>query len=1198
MPGMSAQQKMPQMQMHPPIQARDKDGNLLDNLRSMQQMERETQETLSKFMSALSHRNETDYAALLEDKILELQQAEADNLRLRGEMDQYENRIEQLQANEDKILREKGQVHEEKLRAGKAATQADHIIKNLQAQMRAAEQKHAQDLDIKGSMLRNLEEENVRSKVHSDEAQTRLEAFTHEAAELHSAMASLHGELAAQQRELDESKERDQRNARQKKELNVRLDEKETELGRIKGERRNLEARVTDLDKKLNDAVMRDDQQQLEGRSQLDLVARERDNVSGSLAKMSHKLRQQTDTCKELNSALNRMRIEMSNLQEEAARDGARAEAAVRDVQSLQIVVQSLERSKTEADALVQRLEQDKLGTGSDLSQANERVTALLADQRRLQASADKLERTRTELTVELACRSKELQALKKTYEQALLDTEDSTARSDTERLGKERALERIGQLEGDLERCKGDLREHVENVEAQARQLRESERMREQALETSRAQQRENANRIIEFSQKNAKLSSEVSARDDEIASLRRNQHDEHSRGVESGKERDDAKNQYLATKVRLQALEDEHELSVAKYEATKAETEQLRAQLKSEMRSREVAMTEILEKHDTSVAQLQERLEAETEEKLHISEANRKQAEEKLRSAIAKEKEAHTAHLADSEVQRAEEAEVQRARLGTLAKAMEGLQAELRDESAKNGNLSQELSVLKELADVGNSEMQERVAYVERERGRERSRLEGQLTDLKEQLRQQLEQKQQRDQLTATIEQQLSREREAKFAAMQRVRSAEDEANSLTNQVDTLSEESVGQKKAVRDSERKLALAIQTKDAEIVRLTRRNEVLGEAVTRLTSSGSSSTSSASQGGGKTPSSASASKALGSLGKFFTAGVSASPGEDNLSHLTGWFAGNGDSPGHAPTDANGSASVNVAADATVVEAPAVCTDPLGGKGCGIFLSKRLHSAPMLRSITSLSQVADDASLETVLRPFSAGDAEAQGVEDQSGLLSPLGVPEGFANCFASPKEEHQLQQQSEYHQEEEAEATPASAEVNTDMAALVREAVLAASAEEEPQPETQPPVPLQAHSVFPSTPPCVPATERETNTGGSTGSLKEKLQAEIIVGRDLQLPYSPKRGASAPSGRSAAAGKENVHKTVSEAVGQAKGQGQLPPGKKAAPGVGAVTAQGQDKPKPGAGGRMKRASEFMKARQSQSARTAKKGPSF
>jgi hypothetical protein len=391
---------------------------------------------------------------------------------------------------------------------------------------------------------------------------------------------------------------------------------------------------------------------------------------------MSHKLRQQTETSKELNAALSRMRIEMSNAQEAAARETARAEASIRDAQSLQIVVQSLERSKTEADALVRRLEQDKLGSSSDLAQANERVSALLADARKLQAAADKADRARTELTVELSVRCKELQTLKKASEQAQVDVEDGTARADTERLSKERALERVALLEGDLERCRGDLREHAENVEAQARQLRESERMREQALETSRAQQRENANRIIEFSQKNAKLASEASARDDEIASLRRNQHDEHSRGVESSKERDDAKNQYLATKVRLQALEDEHELSVAKAEAAKAESEQLRAQLKQEIRSREAAMAEVLDKHDASIAQLQERLEAETADKLHISEATRKQSESTLTKAIAKEKEAHKEHLQDLEAQRAEEAEVQRARLGTLAKAMEALQ------------------------------------------------------------------------------------------------------------------------------------------------------------------------------------------------------------------------------------------------------------------------------------------------------------------------------------------------------------------------------------------------------------------------------------------------------------------------------------------------------------------------------------------
>ena len=78
--------------------------------------------------------------------------------------------------------------------------------------------------------------------------------------------------------------------------------------------------------------------------------------------------------------------------------------------------------------------------------------------------------------------------------------------------------------------------------------------------------------------------MASELSAKDDEISSLRRNREDIQSRGVESSKERDDAKNQYLATRVRLQALEDEHEMSVAKFEASKAENEQLRNHLKKE--------------------------------------------------------------------------------------------------------------------------------------------------------------------------------------------------------------------------------------------------------------------------------------------------------------------------------------------------------------------------------------------------------------------------------------------------------------------------------------------------------------------------------------------------------------------------------------------------------------------------------------
>ena len=1076
---------------------RDKNGKLVEHLRSMQQMERDTQETLSKFMSALSQRSETDYAALLEDKIAELQTCEQDNARMRTEMDQYEDRIEQLQKNEDRLVKEKGQIVDEKLRAGKAATQADQIIKNLQSQMRAMEQKHGQDLETKTALLRSLEEESLSSKVHCDEANARMASLTLETSELHSAMASLHGEISAQQRELDEAKERDARYARQKKELAVRLEEKEAEMSRVKADRRNLEARLTDAEKKIADAAHSNAQVQQEGKTAVDQLVRERENVQGSLAKMSHKLRQQTDTCKELNSALNRMRIELSNAQEESARSNASAESATRDIQSLQILVQSLERSKTETGAMAHRLEQDKSGIASDLVQANERNTALLAEQRKLTAQVEKLDRARAELTVELSCKSKDLEGLKKSSQAMSEELEDLRAAKDTERLAKERALEKTGVLDSDLERARTDLREHVENAEALARQLRESERMREQASETGRAQQRENANRIIEFSQKNARLSSELSAKDDEIASLRRAREDAQHKGSESTKERDELKTQCLATKVRLQALEDDHEMAVAKFEASRAEAEELRAQMKQEIQRREAHIAELLERHDEAVSAMQARLEAEGEDKLQISEATRKQGEERLSRAIAKEKEGHKAQLADLEAKRTQDGEVQRARLATLAKAMEGLQVELREESSKNANLSQELAVLKDLAEVGNGEMQERVNYVERERTRERSRLEGQLTDVKEQLRQQVEQKQQRDQLMSTIEQQLTRERESKFAALQRVRAAEDETATLISQVDALTEETTNQKKDLRGYERKTALIVQNKDAEIIRLTRRNEVLGEAVTRLTA--------AREGGG----------GGASLSSYFTMGATVTGADDDedMSHAVQADDGEaGDSCDASPLHGGGSLTSRI--DEAVTEYRSSLEGPLSG--LAVAHSSTLPAAPV-RAVSSAPAVRTSQPQQPFAYSDVAGDVPSP-VPARAGT-APLvrGEAVHISQAFSS------LSGTSPASPSREGEASPAGA--GSVLTPSAPQAVVHAMDDQfndyfrdlsgnvntvSPEAISNP------HTVFHATPtpitPASPTSEDSGSGSGDSGSkFTDKLKLSVEKGKGIQLPFSPKK---------------------------------------------------------------------------------------
>lgn len=810
---------------------------LLDHLRSMQQMEKDTQETLGKFMSVLSTHQATDYAGLLEEKIAELKQADEEVEGLRNEIINYQERVKELTSVQQATLAEKGRIIEEKLRAGKAATQADTIIKNLQSQMRVMEQKHSENLQTKDNILKRLEEENTHSKSLVEEAQAKVESCSLEASELQSAMASLHAEIAAQQRELDESKERDTRNIRQKKELNVRLDEKETELSRARNERRNAECRITDLEKKLADQELGVSQMKEEGRSEVDKLTRDRENVQGSLAKMSLKLKQQTDTNRELNSLVQRMRHELSQAQESASSEHTRAEDLQREAESLQILVKSLESNKIESAALTNKVEKDKAELTQELAQASDRVAALLSEQRKSTAAIEKLERQRTELTVDLSCRAKDSEGDKRVLESQKIEIEELRGRQENERIAKERALEKLGTAEADLERAKADLRENIENVESQARQLRESERMREQAMETSRVQQRENANRIIEFSQKNAKLSSELSSKNDEVFALKRGRDESRAAQQEAQKERDDLKSQYTATRVRLQTVEDEHEEALAKYESSRSEVEELRQELKNEIISRERTIASLNEKHEEAINVMSARLEGEAEDKAAIAEAARKGAEEKLSRTMSKEKDKHKQEIEELQVQRQHDAEVQKARLATLAKAMEDLQVELREETNKNSTMTQELSVLKELAEVGSAEAQERVQYVERDRARERSRLEGQLQDLKEQLRQHAEQKMQRDQLMATIEQQLSRERESKFNALQKLRAAEDEVGSLTQQVDMLQEEVQTGRKDVRGSERKLAIALQAKDAELARLTRRNEVLGEAVTRLTNS-------------------------------------------------------------------------------------------------------------------------------------------------------------------------------------------------------------------------------------------------------------------------------------------------------------------------------------------------------------------------
>ena len=91
-----------------------------------------------------------------------------------------------------------------------------------------------------------------------------------------------------------------------------------------------------------------------------------------------------------------------------------------------------------------------------ELASVNDRHSALQSEQRKMVAAMEKLDRVRTELTVELSCRAKEFESTRKTADATSLELEDAKAKFDHERIAKERALERLGSARSRLREEQG----------------------------------------------------------------------------------------------------------------------------------------------------------------------------------------------------------------------------------------------------------------------------------------------------------------------------------------------------------------------------------------------------------------------------------------------------------------------------------------------------------------------------------------------------------------------------------------------------------------------------------------------------------------------------------------------------------------------------------------------------------------------
>ncbi len=951
-----------------PAKAAVKEKQFLDQLKEIQQMERQTKETLEKFMSTLSQRTTSeDCASLLLEKMEELKKAESVIEVKMNEIQLLTGNIQILNEKNDQMTLQLQKVYEEKVSCQGLLAESDKLIRKLETQLALNTKNYQFELEQKNASIKLLEEECSNSKANYEELQTRLESNNIETSELHGAMAGLHGEISVLQSELDDAKEREKEIIRQRKEILQRLEIKEEIILKHQSEKQFLQNKVIDLERKIADMGDKTALIQHESNFKVDTLVRERDNVQGSLSKMNLKIKQQSQTLQELNSLLTKMKSDLNIAIESKNELHKKLEISDKKVVEITDKLQMIEATNVENEKLYSESQVEIRKITLELSQIKDKNVALVAEGRKSVTRIERLERDKYDMAVDLTNKSKDLESMKVNLDNITIKYNEMQEKTEFERVQKDRVIDNNSVLETELERLRVDNREHQENLDSLSRQLRESDRMREQALEVSRQQQRENANRIVEFSQKNAKLASELSSLRDEITTLKRHKDELLHELNESNREKGEIKSTYTATRSRLQSLEDQYEEANARLEGRKAELDEVRSDLRREIANKDAMLHSAQIEHEKQIQLLTKQFEDETEEKLNAMVKLKQQSDSTYEKTLAKAKELYNSQIDEIQNLRHRDSSEAKQKIAAIAKTMESLQVELRDETNKNKALLQELTVMKDLIEVGSTESQERLHYVERERLRDRARLEGQLTDIKEQLRQHSEQKQQRDQLMATVEQQLTREREARFAAMQKIRTLEDELNSLNGQLEALKEENVTIKKQNRDHERKLALALQSKDAELLRLTRRNEVLGEAVTRLTTQNNSSSIN-----------------KGAIGSLFTSYPGASVNDVVFNDY--------EPNGSANDDGDISNLANTIRESTnmlqqLKERPKSSIDMtsknsnddvLNENGTDEILSTRAKSAPLLRRLqenkfNSSSQFESDDNYPSVFSPASGLD---------------------------------------------------------------------------------------------------------------------------------------------------------------------------------------------------------------------------------
>ncbi|CAM9457672.1 unnamed protein product [Ectocarpus fasciculatus] len=828
------------------------DEDVVTKLQRGQAVQNDVREALARLASALSSVSDNDtIIRTVKHRFDERKEARADLWRVNEEAKVEKKRRDDL--NQGQADRESA-LHHEVERLERAVNIAENACTDTQREGKRAAAAADKEITRLREKSSSAEKDAATWQQRANAGELRVESMTAEVSALHEAMSGLHGEMGAIQRELDGAK--------------ASQDKLAADLSRAEGRyRKSQEAcssaitRAKDAEKRLRSETGEKERVSAE-LEKLVQVSREEGTKNLTLTAEIKRLKESEGvhqsssdklnaTNRELNALLQSLSTDLEEAKAAGESNGKRAEASAHEVGLKEGEIKRVREALAATEARLAASGRDREFLKEALSKSSAEAHAKTAELDRQRGELDLLEREKHDLVLDVQERvrvHKATTADAERYRERLEQAESRLKEGESATLAAE--MSRKKTLDELSEARRGTVMQD-ERIEALRSELTTLRRTLEQTTEAAKARDRESAQRLVQLSQANAKLSSEsTSARArviDAEEAVEKAGHDAQESAKAQAKLEEDGRRAAES----VQRLEEELEIANARWKAAQG---QLVAANRREKDSAEEArrrLREALESKDKEKVTALRETETHAERRFMEAEASHRAVERNHDRTLAALREEAKKKLAEEEARRVRE--VSDARKKSKAVTLQG---ELTQSEAKGSGLERQVSQLSaRMSRAGSSSVAPAgggggdgssvsgaggVGVEGDGRGSSGARgsevTEAEMTSLRRQMKAATEAKETAQR--SALEARLRADEETKRRSSLEESLCRKESDMLAA-LERLNQLKIRQKEVeehAREGEEDLRSLVRQRESEIESLTRRNQILNDALSRLTS--------------------------------------------------------------------------------------------------------------------------------------------------------------------------------------------------------------------------------------------------------------------------------------------------------------------------------------------------------------------------